>query len=137
MIGLVTVCYAVGPQIIARSMGGLSGVGVVAAAFAVVALVHAVPAGMQLAHAAPHGSAIVAVVVLGLVCTASGLPVFYALIWEAGPVRATVVAYINPAVAVLAGVLVLHESFDAGTAAGYALVIAGSFSPGARRLSRS
>ena len=82
---------------------------------------------VQLDHAAPHRSAIVAVVVLGLVCTSFGFPVFSALIREAGPVRARVVASINPAVAVLTGVLVLDESFDAGTAAGFALVIAGSF----------
>ena len=126
-IGLVTICYAVGPQIIARSMGDLSGTGVVAAAFAVVALVYAAPAAAQLAHASPPGSAIAAVVVLGVVCTAFGFPVFFALIRETGPVRATVVAYVNPAVAVLAGVLVLGEPFGASTAVGFALVIAGSF----------
>ena len=126
-IGLVTICYAVGPQIIARSMGELSGTGVVAAAFAVVAIVYAAPAAVQLVHAAPQGSAIAAVVVLGVVCTAFGFPVFFALIRETGPVRATVVAYVNPAVAVLAGVLVLGESFGASTAVGFALVIAGSF----------
>ena len=126
-IGVVTICYAVGPQIIARSMGDLSGVAVVAAAFAVVAIAYAAPAAVQLAHASPHGSAIAAVVVLGVVCTAFGFPVFFALIRETGPVRATVVAYINPAVAVLAGVIVLGESFGASTAIGFALVIAGSF----------
>ena len=125
-IGLVTICYAVGPQIVARSMGDLSGTGVVAASFAVVAIVYAGPAAVQLAHASPHASAMAAVVVLGVVCTAFAFPMFFALIRETGPVRATVVAYVNPAVAVLAGVFVLGESFGASTAVGFALVIAGS-----------
>ena len=122
-IGLVTICYAVGPQIVSRSMGDLSGTGVVAAAFAVV---YAGPAAVQLAQASPRAPAIAAVVVLGVVCTAFAFPVFFALIRESGPVRATVVAYLNPAVAVLAGVVVLGESFGASTAVGFALVIAGS-----------
>lgn len=132
-IALVTICYAVGPLIIARSMGGLAGAGVVAAAFTLVAVIYAWPAAAELVRATPPGSAIAAVTVLGLVCTAFGFPVFFALIREAGPVRATVVAYVNPAVAVLAGVLVLGEPFAASTAAGFALVIAGSFVSTRRR----
>lgn len=126
-IGVVTICYAIGPLIIARAMGGLAGTAVVAAAFTVVALVYAGPAAAQLTHASPPGSALAAIVVLGIVCTAFGFPVFFALIREAGPVRATVVAYINTAVAVLAAVLVRGERFAASTAVGFALVLAGSF----------
>ena len=125
-IAVVTVCYAIGPLIIARSMGGLSGTGVVAAAFTVVAAAYAAPGLLELGHASAKGSAVASVVVLGVVCTAFAFPVFFALIREVGPVRATVVTYVNPAVAVLAGVLVLGESFGASTAAGFALVIAGS-----------
>lgn len=126
-IALVTVGYAVGPLIIARRMGGLSGTTVVAAALTLTALLYAAPAAAQLTHASPSGAAIAAAVVLGVLCTAVGFPVFFALIREVGPVRATVVTYVNPAVAVLAGVLLLGEPFGATTAAGFALVIAGSF----------
>ncbi len=66
-------------------------------------------------------------VVLGTVCTAAAFVLFFELIAEVGPVRAVVVAYLNPAVAVAAGVLLLAEPFTAGTAAGFVLILAGSF----------
>jgi drug/metabolite transporter (DMT)-like permease len=37
-----------------------------------------------------------------------------------------VITYINPAVAALAGILVLHENFTAGMGIGFILVLAGS-----------
>ncbi|HEY6053186.1 MAG TPA: EamA family transporter, partial [Gaiellaceae bacterium] len=51
---------------------------------------------------------------------------FFALIAEAGPVRATVITYVNPAVAAVLGVALLGEPLTAGMAVGFVLVIAGS-----------
>jgi drug/metabolite transporter (DMT)-like permease len=51
--------------------------------------------------------------------------VFAALIDEIGPVRATVITYVNPAVAAILGVLVLNETFTAGMGFGFALVVLG------------
>ena len=64
--------------------------------------------------------------VLATVCTALGFVLFAALIDSVGPVRATVITYINPAVAAFLGVLVLQETFTVPMAVGFALVIAGS-----------
>jgi drug/metabolite transporter (DMT)-like permease len=69
---------------------------------------------------------IVSVLVLAVVCTALAFVLFFALIAEIGPVRATVITYINPAVAAGAGVLVLRENFTVGMAIGFVLVLAGS-----------
>jgi drug/metabolite transporter (DMT)-like permease len=66
------------------------------------------------------------VAVLAVVCTALAFVLFFALIAEIGPVRATVITYINPAVAAVLGVLVLSENFTFGMAVGFVLVIAGS-----------
>lgn len=63
---------------------------------------------------------------LAVVCTAIAFVLFFALIAEVGPVRATVITYINPAVAALLGVAILDEHFTAGMAAGFALVLVGS-----------
>jgi drug/metabolite transporter (DMT)-like permease len=41
-------------------------------------------------------------------------------------VRATVITYINPAVAAVLGVAVLHEAFNLGMGLGFVLVLAGS-----------
>lgn len=53
--------------------------------------------------------------------------VFFALIHEVGPNRATVIAYVNPAVAVALGVAILGEPFTASIVAGLALIALGSF----------
>jgi drug/metabolite transporter (DMT)-like permease len=62
---------------------------------------------------------------LGVVCTALALALFFALIREAGPQRALVITFVNPAVAVLLGVLLLDEPFTLGIAIGLPLVLAG------------
>ena len=63
---------------------------------------------------------------LGVVCTALAFLLFYALIGEIGPVRSTVITYVNPAVAVTLGVLLLHEPLTGGIAVGFALILCGS-----------
>jgi len=68
----------------------------------------------------------VSVLVLSIVCTAIAFVFFFALIAEIGPVRATVITYINPAVAAVLGVIVLRDNFTVGMAIGFVLVLAGS-----------
>ena len=65
------------------------------------------------------------VAALGVVCTAVALALFFALIREVGPQRALVITFVNPAVAVLLGVLLLDEPFTLGLAIGLPLVLAG------------
>jgi len=60
-------------------------------------------------------------------CTALAFLLFFRLIAEVGPVRATVITYLNPAVALAAGVLLLGEPFTPGTAIGFILILAGSW----------
>ena len=126
-IALVAICYAIGPLIIARKLNDLPAIGVVTASLAFTAVAYAALAFWQLPSAAPPANAIAATVALAVVCTGFAFPVFFALIGEAGPVRATVITYVNPAVAVLAGVVVLGEPFRPSTAAGFMLIIAGSY----------
>jgi drug/metabolite transporter (DMT)-like permease len=125
-IALVVVGYAVGPAILARRLGGLPSVGVMALSLSLCALVYAPIAAVQRPAVVPSAGALAAIAVLGVVCTAVAFVLFSALIAEIGPVRATVITYINPAVASVAGVLVLNESFTAGMAIGLGLVILGS-----------
>jgi drug/metabolite transporter (DMT)-like permease len=66
------------------------------------------------------------VAVLGIVCTALAYVIFFALIAEVGPVRATVITYINPAVALALGVLILREPLTMGAVVGFLLILAGS-----------
>ena len=62
---------------------------------------------------------------LALICTAIAFVVFFALIADVGPARATLITFVNPAVAVVVGAIVLDEQITAATVAGFALVLAG------------
>jgi drug/metabolite transporter (DMT)-like permease len=68
-----------------------------------------------------------AVAGLALVCTALAFVLFFELIVEVGPARSTVITYVNPAVAILLGVLVLGEPLTWGIVIGFPLILAGSW----------
>jgi drug/metabolite transporter (DMT)-like permease len=125
-VGLVVVGYAIGAMLIGR-MRDLPTLSVIAASLALAAVVYVVPGIAQLPSSLPSPQAIAAVIVLGVVCTAVAFLVFFALIREVGPNRATVITYVNPAVAVVLGVLILAEPFTPTIALGFALIALGSF----------
>ena len=125
-IAIVVVGYAVGPAILARRLGGLPTVGVMALSLALCAVVYVPIAAGQLPSVLPSTNVIASIAILAVVCTAAAFLVFAALIDEIGPVRATVITYVNPAVAAVLGVLVLHENFSVAMGIGFALVILGS-----------
>jgi drug/metabolite transporter (DMT)-like permease len=126
-MAIVVVGYAVGPIIIARRLSDLPSLAVIAVSLGVCAIAYA-PAGIaQLPEAWPSARVVGAVLVLGVACTAVAFVVFFQLIAEVGPIPATVVTYVNPAVAVALGVLVLGERFTVATGAGFVLILLGSF----------
>ena len=124
---LVVLGYAVGPMIVARRLQGVPTLAIVAVSLVLAAVGYA-PFGLaQLPAELPSPAVLVSVLVLGAVCTALAFLIFFELIAEIGPVRATVVAYVNPAVAVALGVLLLGEPFTPATAAGFVLILGGSY----------
>ena len=125
-MGVVVVGYALGPAILARKLDGLPTVGIMAVSLTLVAILFVPIAATQWPTTMPSAKALIAVVVLAVVCTAAAFILFGALIDAVGPVRATVITYINPAVAAVLGVVVLSETFTVPMAIGFALVIAGS-----------
>jgi drug/metabolite transporter (DMT)-like permease len=122
----VAVCYAVGPVILQRWLSDLPPLGVIAASLGVSALVYVPITAVTGAGSAPSADALASILALAVVCTAIAFLVFFALIAEIGPVRATVITYVNPAVAAVLGVVVLGEHFTAGMGIGFVLVLAGS-----------
>jgi drug/metabolite transporter (DMT)-like permease len=64
-------------------------------------------------------------VALALLCTAVAFVVFFRLIASVGPARATLITFVNPAVAIVVGAIVLDERITGWTLAGFALVLAG------------
>ena len=131
----VVVGYAIGPVILARRMSDLPGTGVVALSLAITAVVSValVPLLGSWPTRLPSAGVLGAIVALALVCSAAGFLLMFALVAEIGPVRMTMITYVNPAVAVIAGALVLHERVTVWTLVGFALVLTGSFLVSRRR----
>jgi drug/metabolite transporter (DMT)-like permease len=122
---LVVLGYAVGPIIISRRLADLPSIGVVTGSLLLAAVAYAPFAVLfwpQHLTARATGS----VIVLAVVCTAAAFLVMFALIAEAGPARMTLITYINPAVAILLGALILKEPITIGIAIGFPLIIIGS-----------
>ncbi len=135
-IAVVVVGYALGPAILARWMSDLPGVGVVAVSLAATAIIY-IPFVLLTGGwptAMPSTEVLVSIVVLGVVCSALAFLLMVGLIAEIGPVKATTITYVNPAVAVLAGALVLGERITVWTVVGFVLVLLGSYLVTRRRL---
>jgi drug/metabolite transporter (DMT)-like permease len=125
-LGVVAVCYAVGPAILAGFLADLPPFGVIAASLGITALAYVPIAATSFPTEVPAGRVIASVLGLSIVCTALAFVIFFALIAEVGPVRATVFTYVNPAVAAVLGVAILNEPFTSGMGIGFVLVLAGS-----------
>lgn len=75
----------------------------------------------------PSIEAIGSVLGLGILCTAVAFILFFKLVAEVGPPRASLITYLNTAVAVVLGVILLGEPLTLGIALGLPLVLIGSY----------
>ena len=123
---LVAVCYATGPLIANRKLNGLPGLGITAVCLGAATVVYAPAAALTWPAAVPSAAVLGSLITLGALCTAVAFVLFFQLIAEVGPARATVITYVNPAVAVALGVTVLGEPLTLGIVAAFALILAGS-----------
>jgi len=126
-LGGVVVGYALGPWILARHLSEAPPLGVVVGSLVLCAVVYAPIAAAEGLPKMWPATVIESVAALTLVCTVAAFLVFFALIAEVGPMRATVITYVNPAVAVLLGVTILGESVGVATVAGFLLILVGCF----------
>ena len=124
---LATVGYATGPLIVQHHMRGLESIGAVAASVGVATLVLTLPAALSFPRHWPSTPVMIALLVLGAVCTALAMLLMVYLIRSAGAARASVITYINPAVATLLGVIVLNEHLGLGGMLAFALILLGSW----------
>lgn len=124
-MGVVAICYASAPLIVAKALHDVPTLPVTAACLAIGTFVYAPAAAMTWPAERPSAEALASLVGLGLVCTALAFVVFFALVHEAGPARALVFTYINPAVAVTAGVILLGEPLTLPIVTAFVLILAG------------
>ncbi len=117
--------YVLAGLLVRRRYGAIPVV-VVAGAGVLPALPFVLPVVLLAPPAAAPGARVVgSLLVLGVLCIAAALIAFYALQRRVGPVRALLVTYLNPVVAVLLGVAFLAESLTLPIAAGMTLIVAG------------
>jgi drug/metabolite transporter (DMT)-like permease len=119
-------CYAAGAMLLKHRLPGAPAAGVAACTMSIAALITLPVALIHLPSSAGADS-ISALLALGALGTGVAFLIFYTLISEEGPARASLVAYIAPGFAVIYGVTLLDESITAGTIAGLALILAGSW----------
>jgi drug/metabolite transporter (DMT)-like permease len=122
---LVATCYAIAPLIAARHLSDVPALPMTAICLGFAALVYAGPAAATWPTEMPSTRVLLALAGLAVICTALAFIVFFALIREVGAPRALVFTYVNPAVALLAGVIVLSEPLTAWNVAALVLILAG------------
>jgi drug/metabolite transporter (DMT)-like permease len=123
---LVALCYAIAPLVAARYLADVPTLPMTAACLGVAAIVYAGPAAATWPTEMPSMRVLLALAALAVICTAIAFIVFLALIREVGAARALVFTYVNPAVALAAGVIVLNEPLTPWNLAGLALILSGS-----------
>jgi len=124
---LVAVGYAAAPVVANTVLAKVPAMGVIALSVALVAVIYLPWTIAGYAGGGTSTEVISAVLVLGLVCTALAFVLFFRLIALAGPVRATVITFINPAVAIGLGILILDEPLTLGMVLGFPLVVLGAY----------
>ncbi|MGN8551325.1 UNVERIFIED_CONTAM: EamA family transporter [Microbacterium sp. SLM126] len=121
---LVAVCYAIAPFIVAHKLKDVPALGTITLSLFAVGIFY-LPIGLLTQHEVPTIDATVALVLLGVLCTAVAFIVFFALIKRVGPVRAPLFTYVNPVVAIILGTIILGEALTVGLLVGFPLVILG------------
>jgi drug/metabolite transporter (DMT)-like permease len=127
MVLLATLCYATSTLLVKRFFSDVPMLGVVTVATAIASLLLAPFALALTPTRLPSPNVVLALMALGVLCTAAGLLSYFALIVEAGPSRAAVITYMNPAVAVALGVAILGEPLTGGIVVGFLLILVGSW----------
>ena len=123
---LVALCYATGPLIASRRLGDLPPLAMTAACLAFASVIYAPLAALTWPSRVPSGKVLASLAGLAVICTALAFVIFFALIAEVGPARASVITYVNPAIAVTGGVWLLGEPLTAIMVVAFALILGGS-----------
>jgi drug/metabolite transporter (DMT)-like permease len=124
MMMIVVLGYCIGPIVLATRLSHVPGVVVVAGATALVAVCW-LP--WAIVHWPTHvsGETFSCMAVLSVVCTATAFLVFFELVKEVGSSRSVVITYFNTAIAVVLGIVGLHETLTSGIVFGFPLVLIG------------
>jgi hypothetical protein len=119
--------YAYAVIYITRKMPGASGVAINGIAMAMTAIFYSPALVLTWPDRPISHNAIYSVIALGIFSTGIAFAVFFTVMAEIGPARASLVTYMNTAFAVVLGVLLLNEPLTIGIIVGLPLVLIGSY----------
>jgi drug/metabolite transporter (DMT)-like permease len=125
MVLLAALSYAGGALVIKRFFSDIPPLGSVTASLSVATLVLLPLAAARWPHTVPSSTVIASLLTLSVLCTAVGFLIYFSLIAEAGATRGSLITYVNPAVAVVLGLVVLAEPVTLATLAGFGLIVVG------------
>ena len=119
--------YAFAVIYITRKMPGESGVAINGIAMAMTAVFYSPALFLLWPDHTISTEAIYSLIALGVFSTGIAFAVFFTVMAEIGPTRASLVTYMNTAFAVVLGVLILSEPLTIGIIVGLPLVLIGSY----------
>jgi drug/metabolite transporter (DMT)-like permease len=127
IILLAAIGYTIAPMMIRRKAPELNGLAVNSVALLIAAIIF-LPIGiLQWPTTLPSTKSILALIALAIFPTAIAFVTYFAVMSSLGPTRASLVTYVNTAVAVLLGIAILHERLTLGVGLGLPLILAGSY----------
>ena len=127
MIIAAALGYAFAVIYITRKMPGVSGVAINGIAMAMTAVFYSPALVFLWPDRAVSHNAIYSLIALGVFSTGIAFAVFFTVMAEIGPTRASLVTYMNTAFAVVLGVIILNEPLTVGIIVGLPLVLVGSY----------
>lgn len=128
LVLLATAAYAISALLIKRpAIATLPSLGVVTVECLTTTILLLPLAATKLPARFPGLEVLVSLLILGLICTALAYVLFFALVGEVGAGRASVITYVNPAISVLLGVLLLGDPLNLPIVLGFLLIMLGSW----------
>jgi drug/metabolite transporter (DMT)-like permease len=119
--------YAVAPIVANLKLKDVSSASMIGLSMLMVSVAYApfaVPnLGAEFAQASTQS--LIAILVLGLICSAAAFVLFFMLIKEIGPAKSSLITYVNTAVALFLGIVFLSEPITIGLLIGIPLITVG------------
>ena len=127
MVILASILYAYAVLMITTNLPGVDGIAINGVAMAITSVIYTPIAIIMWPtnHVSVH--AVTALVALGVFSTAIAFMLFFIVIVEIGPARGSLTTYVNTAVAVILGIIILGEPITLGIIVGLPMVVLGSY----------
>lgn len=127
MILLAAIGYVTAPTMMSRKAPNLNGAAINSVAMLITSVIY-LPFGIKdFPRHLPSAHAIEAVLALGIFPTAMAFALYFVVMADFGPARASLVTYPNTAIAVVLGIIFLHEPITLGIVLGVPLILIGSY----------